>query len=352
MKVLSLVAVGALSGLLVVACGCRETDTETAAPAIGEAAPVEQAAEQARSAKSPDTVLVTVNGKSLTSGMAESLARQMAARQGVPAEMVDNFLAQAGSKVEEQTVHQFINQTLIEGAVARSEISVSGEEIDVVLTRLTNSLPAGVTLDEALAEQGMAMEQLREEIGKTERFRKLYEAETTLREPVTDAQVKTFYEENAERFSTSESAEASHILIACDEGADEAAHAKAKAEAEAVRQRLVDGADFAEVAAETSACPSKEKGGSLGSFERGRMAPEFEAAAFAQPVGDFGPVIKTKFGYHIVLVTGRKEAGVLTFEEVQDDIREYLTGQAKEALFDTYIESLRGQAKIEFGERK
>ena len=95
-----------------------------------------------------------------------------------------------------------------------------------------------------------------------------------------------------------------------DDGTDTAkAVEEAKAKIEAARQRVLGGEDFAAVAREVSDCPSgKRDGGNLGEFGRGMMVPEFEKAAFEQPVGEVGPVIETSFGWHIVKVTARDDA--------------------------------------------
>ncbi len=81
-----------------------------------------------------------------------------------------------------------------------------------------------------------------------------------------------------------------------------------KQQAEDIRLLLLDGEDFAKLAKEHSACPSKERGGSLGTFAKGQMAQAFEQAAFTQPVGEIGPVVQTQFGYHIIKVTARDDA--------------------------------------------
>lgn len=61
---------------------------------------------------------------------------------------------------------------------------------------------------------------------------------------------------------------------------------------------------FAKLAREHSTCPSKKRGGNLGEFGRGRMAKEFEKAAFALEKGKISGIVKTKFGYHLILRTG------------------------------------------------
>ena len=67
-------------------------------------------------------------------------------------------------------------------------------------------------------------------------------------------------------------------------------------------------AKFAELASENSDCPSSAKGGDLGEFTHGQMVPEFDKAAFELPVGVVSDPVKTKFGYHLLLVTDKTPA--------------------------------------------
>ena len=75
---------------------------------------------------------------------------------------------------------------------------------------------------------------------------------------------------------------------------------KTEKEAQSVLERLKNGEKFTNIASEVSLCPSKKRGGDLGTFGRGRMVREFEQAAFALQKGQISPTVKTKFGYHIV----------------------------------------------------
>jgi parvulin-like peptidyl-prolyl isomerase len=75
---------------------------------------------------------------------------------------------------------------------------------------------------------------------------------------------------------------------------------KTEKEANMVLERLKKGEKFSHTAKEVSLCPSKKRGGDLGTFGRGQMVKEFEKAAFALQKGQISPIIRTKFGYHII----------------------------------------------------
>jgi len=80
------------------------------------------------------------------------------------------------------------------------------------------------------------------------------------------------------------------------------AHILAKTESEAKRilERLGKGEKFANLAKEVSVCPSGKRGGDLGTFGRGQMVKEFETASFVLQKGQTSPIVKTKYGYHII----------------------------------------------------
>lgn len=87
---------------------------------------------------------------------------------------------------------------------------------------------------------------------------------------------------------------ASHLLVATEE------------EAKKLREEILNGKDFAEVAQEVSKCPSSAQGGDLGYFSRGMMVPEFDKAAFDLEIGKLSEPIQTQFGWHLLIVTDKK----------------------------------------------
>ncbi|MEG7965794.1 peptidylprolyl isomerase PrsA [Bacillus cereus group sp. Sample30] len=104
---------------------------------------------------------------------------------------------------------------------------------------------------------------------------------------------------------------ASHILVS-DEN-----------EAKEIKKKLDAGASFEELAKQESQdLLSKEKGGDLGYFNSGRMAPEFETAAYKLKVGQISNPVTSPNGYHIIKLTDKKE--LKPYDEVKDSIRKNL----------------------------
>ncbi|MCM2313826.1 MAG: peptidyl-prolyl cis-trans isomerase [Thermoanaerobaculia bacterium] len=138
-----------------------------------------------------------------------------------------------------------------------------------------------------------------------------------------DADLKSYYDLNRESFKSRESVRAQHILIPVSPTAGEPLTAAAKAKADALVAQLRGGADFAKLALEHSEDPgSRNNGGDVGWFERGRMVPEFENAAFSLAIGEISEPVKTQFGFHILRVTEKRPEGYKSFEEVRAELTE------------------------------
>lgn len=151
----------------------------------------------------------------------------------------------------------------------------------------------------------------------------------------TEQQLDAYYNTHKGEFET---ARARHILVRFQgsrvplrEGQKDLAPEEALARAQALRQRILKGEDFAEIArAESDDAGSGRNGGDLGSFGRGRMIAEFEDAVFTLPVGEVSQPVKTQFGYHLIQV---QERSVRPFAEVRTDLeRRLATENAQKAM--------------------
>lgn len=88
-------------------------------------------------------------------------------------------------------------------------------------------------------------------------------------------------------------ATARHLLVSSEE------------QCQALKQQIIDGADFAQIVRAHSSCPSGVQGGELGSFGPGMMVREFDEVVFSAPLNEVQGPVKTQFGYHLLEVTSR-----------------------------------------------
>ena len=108
-----------------------------------------------------------------------------------------------------------------------------------------------------------------------------------------------------------EEVRARHILISCSAQAKPADTLKAYKRVEALRERIANGEDFEAVALSKAGSddPSvRDNGGDLGWFSAFQMVYPFEEAAYTTPVGELSSIVRTRYGYHFLEVTGRRDA--------------------------------------------
>ena len=164
---------------------------------------------------------------------------------------------------------------------------------------------------------------------------------------ITDDEIETYYKGHKDEFTNPESVKARHILLKVPEGADDKAWEEAESKAEDIKKKLENGEDFAELAKKYSDDPgSRNKGGDLGFFTKGRMVPEFESAAFSLKPGEISDPVKTDFGYHIIEVKEKKAASTKTRQEVQVRIRQTLQKEKQQQLQDELIKKLKAKYPV------
>ncbi len=148
---------------------------------------------------------------------------------------------------------------------------------------------------------------------------------------VSDKEIMDYYNAHKEEFLHVEQLRASHILV------------RTKKEAEKVLEEIKNkkGAKFSSLAKKYSIDSiTAAQGGDLGYFSKGEMVPEFESAVFAlKNVGDITGIIKTDFGYHIAMLTGRKKLDEKTFDESKNEISSILEKNKFENLLNEYRQS-------------
>ena len=155
-----------------------------------------------------------------------------------------------------------------------------------------------------------------------------------------EEKLREYYEENKDQFRSEEQRKASHILVAAS-GDDEAAWNKAKEKAAQLAEQARQGGDFSALASENSDDPgSAKKGGDLGFFGKGAMAPEFEKKVFSMQQGEISEPVKTPFGYHVIKLEEIRPEAVKSFDQVREKILQAVRKEQAENQFYELAEVL------------
>lgn len=147
---------------------------------------------------------------------------------------------------------------------------------------------------------------------------------------VTDEAVQAAYDARFGAVPEGREYNASHLLV------------DTEIEAAAARARIMDGAEFADVARELSTGPTGPNGGNLGWFGDGQMVPEFEEAVKALEIGEVSDPVQTQFGWHIVTLNETREAEAPQLEELRDE----LAAEVRDNAIQARIDELRAAANI------
>lgn len=290
-------------------------------------------------------VVARVNGIGLSQADFDRNWELFLQRSGIPAGHADK-----DGKVAEfrkQVLDRLVDEELLYQEAKNLKMLVGKDVVDAEIEKGRAQFPTPEAFKEALAQNKLTEDGLRDVFSRNLSIQDFVEKNIAKGLAVSDAEVHDFYTGNKDKFESPEQAHARHILVAVDEKAEEKVRQAAKAKAEDLLVQLKGGANFEELAKKSSDCPSAPQGGDLGLFGHGQMVPEFDTAAFALKPGELSVVVTTKFGYHIIKLVEKKDAGLVPELDVAPKIREYLVSQKTGGAVEQKLKTLREKAKIE-----
>lgn len=234
-----------------------------------------------------------------------------------------------GKEITEQDVYAFLSE--LDPQIAAQFSSPDG------VKRLVNELVNGEMLYLYAMENSYDQEEdFKSELERVKaNILKKYAVNKILSEvSATEDEITQFYNDNSERFQKPEAVRASHILV------DEFEKAKE------IQDEIHQGLSFEEAAQKYSTCPSRQVGGDLGEFERGKMVPEFEEAAFNLKEGELSEPVKTQFGYHLIKLQYKNEARLRTIDEVREQIKQQVIREKQEEKYFNTMEEFKNRYNV------
>lgn len=272
--------------------------------------------------------------------------------------------------LEDKVTNDLIVKTLINQEMTKRKITVTKDDVNKEIKQMMDKVGSKEKFDEILKQNGVSSEQFKSQMEELVKMKKLVNSISAVN--ITEADAKKFYSKNTSKFTYPDKVRASHILISANPEelkqeimSDPANKTLSKSEVQAkidakIAEKLAKAkkvlaevkknpADFAKIAKENSDDPSSAKqGGDLGFFAKQDMVEQFSKVAFAQKPNTISDIVKTPYGFHIIMATDRMKAGQEPFVKVKNEIHDYLEQQAQVKVLEKLVESLKKQAKIEY----
>ena len=251
--------------------------------------------------------------------------------QGILNEVVDGvtFLDYLKQNILEQMVMDEI-------VIQKSEdgnIEITEDDIEENYQMFLSMLGDDKEFLKILEENGLDEEFIKKVVIAKSLITEFYTNEYLYKLEIGEDEAKQHYEDNIEMYQN-EQIHARHILMAD------------RTLAEEVLEKVKNGEDFKSLAMKYGEDETRESGGDLGTFGKGRMAPEFEEPVFKLEKGEVSDIIETRSGYHIVLVED-KNVTEIPFEEIKDQITE----EVRAIEFDKHLKGLWEKADIKMSSK-
>ncbi|TNF27321.1 MAG: hypothetical protein EP329_19630 [Deltaproteobacteria bacterium] len=249
------------------------------------------------------------------------------------------------ARIEQNILKRLIEKELIDQAVKSAGVEVPAADIEAGFDEYKKRFQSDEQFENYLKHGRVTKESIEERIKDRRALELLLEKQGDM--AVDDAAAKEFYEKNERFYTEKAGVRASHILIKLAQNASKEDEAKAMEKVNKAQEMLKGGEDFGEVAKKMSEGPTAPKGGDLGFFGEGRMVKEFQDAAFAMNVGDVSEPVRTRFGFHIIKVTDKREDRKKSFDEVKEQIVKSLKNKKFFTERRKLLADLEKNAKVE-----
>ena len=317
-----------------------------AAPALAAPAAVPAAAPAAPPAHVLNRVAALVNGEPITLRDLQLRAGpEWAHVQSMP-EGPDRDRAEV--QALKGAYEAILADKLLQGQVKELGLEATDAEVDAAIDDIKKkNRMDDAAFDRALAAEGLSREALRVRVRNDLESMRVVQVKIRSKLKVGDDDLKNYYQQHPREFAAGIEVHVRHIFLPLAAAAPAADEARVRAQGEALLKRLAAGADFAQLAREASKGPSASEGGDLGWLRRGVVQPEVEKAAFGLEPGQVSGLVRTRNGYQILKVEGRRGGEPRPFDQVKDEIRDKLTYEQGDVLRKQYVSELKKDAVVE-----
>jgi len=314
-----------------------------------------------RGAEIIEQVLVKVNGEIFTKTDLEQ--RQVAAlrqknRNITEADLRnDAQLQKALQELTPQLVVDAVDELLLLQRGHELGYHMSDEQFAQIIQQIRkeNKLENDEQFEAALKQEGMTTADLRRNIERSMIVNRVQQQDVMDKIAVTESETNAYYEAHKSEFTSPAVVTVREILVAVPEKAANGASGvnvgldeEAKAKATLLRERAVNGANYAALAAAESDSPSKANGGLIGPVNREELSPALIELLKDMKVGDVSMPVRGQRGYQIFKLESQSPTVIQPLDKVRNQVADKVFREKSRPELARYLKKLREQALIEW----
>jgi len=305
-----------------------------------------------------EQVLVKVNGDIITKTELEQrqvavLRQRMQGQIDPEALKNDETLKKMLVEVTPQVIVNAIDELLLFQRGRELGYRLSDDQFKAVVAniRKENKLEDEAKFQQALAQEGMSMDDLRRQLERQMVIEQVQRQEVGSKLTITEEEARQYYARHPEDFTDPAAVTLREIFVevpSTEGNVNVARDEEGQKKIADARARLLKGDDFAKVAAEMSDSPSKANGGIIGPFAHSDMSPQLQQMVDKMKPGEITQAIRTPRGYQIFKLESVKVQALQPFDSVRDLISEKVAGARTQIEMRKFLSRLRTQAIIEW----
>jgi parvulin-like peptidyl-prolyl isomerase len=250
-------------------------------------------------------------------------------------------------KIMREALDQAIEQRILYREGLLAGLNIPDDLIEERLNRIRRQYGAQAEFDKMLQEMGATVSEFREQLKKQMiaiafgmRKRDEFQKDAV----VAESDLRQYYQDNIDEYMRPKRVRAYRIFLAAGDGPEE--RARVRARLESLRDEIALGASFSSLAEAHSEGPDASGGGLIGWVMPNDLVPELDNVLFSLDIGQVSQPTETEFGYHLLMVEAKEEAGMASFSEVRNEIEPILRAKYAEERYSKWIAELRKRSRV------
>jgi peptidyl-prolyl cis-trans isomerase SurA len=250
-------------------------------------------------------------------------------------------------KLRADLLNKLVDQKLADQQIKKNNLTISKQEIDATIERIKESRSyTDEDLRAGLAEQGLTIEEYRENLKKQLLRGKLVNREVKSKIVITSAEIEKYYNEHIEKYTGETKYHIWNIFFSFSRITDESQKQIAFGKMETVLSQLKNGRSFESIAAEAPDSPQSPEGTDLGLYRLDELSPQLQNVVKNMKAGEYSSILETDRGYQIIYVQKVLVADSKTLSDVKTEIEDILYNEAIDNRYNTWLSELRERSHI------